>query len=54
MALVKSRIIEQCAMSSGIPYLGKGAKIVAKKELLSPLREINKKTPDLTRGTPTT
>jgi len=39
-------------MSSGIPYLGKGAKIAAKKGLLSPSdrHEKSKKTPDLTRG----
>ena len=39
---VKSRIIEQCAMSSGIPYLGKGAKIAAKKKLLSPSKSHKK------------
>jgi len=29
-------------MSSGIPYLGKGAKIAAKKELISPSGDMKK------------
>ena len=50
--LVESRIIEQCAMSSGISYLGRGVRIAAEKELLSPSEshKKQKKTPDLTRG----
>ena len=33
---LKSRIIGLCAMSSRIPYLGRGVKVTGKKELLSP------------------